>query len=66
MRTIFKNLVKDHFKAHKSIHFSQMHVSRKEDSESYEDGLLSEENITEAFAASREQHTIMQAIDKLE
>lgn len=66
MRTIFKNLVKDNFKAHSSVHFSQMHVSRQEEAESYEDGLSSEEDISEMFSISREYDTIVTAIDQLE
>lgn len=63
---MFKNMVKDYFKAHSSIHFSQMHMSAKEEAESYEDGLFSEENISEMFATNREYDAIIQAIDKLE
>ena len=62
---MFKNMVKDYFKAHSSIHFSQMHVSTNEEAHSYEDGLFSDDNITEMFATNREYDTIIQAIDKL-
>lgn len=66
MRTIFKNLVKDNFKAHSSIHFSQMHIAKHDESESYEDRLSSEEDITAMFAVNREYDEIIAAMEKLE
>ena len=63
---MFKNLIKDYFKAHSSIHFSQMRSSHKEDNESYEDSLLSEESITHMFSVNREYEKIITAIDQLE
>ena len=65
MRTIFKNLVKDNFKAHSSLNFSQM-SARHDEAETFEDWLISDENLSQEFSTSWEYDTIMQAIDKLE
>lgn len=48
IRTIFKNLTKDYFKSHSSIHFSQM-GTYDEEATSFEDTISSEEDIMETF-----------------
>lgn len=65
MWTICKNLVKDYFKAHSSIHFSQMSSPHYEEGDSFEDGLLSEENITDLFQTNRDYAEIISAMEKL-
>lgn len=66
MWTIFKNLVKDNFKAHSSIHFSQMRISSDDSNDSYEDTIVSEEKINETLSINREYDAIIAAIESLE
>ncbi len=66
MRTIFKNLVKDNFKAHSSIHFSQMRAWRDDDAEGYEDTLGWKDDVEQTLSTNREYDAIIAAIEKLE
>lgn len=66
MWTMFKNLVKDYFKAHSSIHFSQMNASRRDDDELFEDSLLSDDDMNKTLSVNWEYDAIMCAIEKLE
>lgn len=67
MWTIFRNLVKDYFKAHSSLGFSEL--SKKwytEEWESYEDTISSQEDIVDMFSLNRQYEKITAAIDALE
>ena len=68
MRTIFKNGVKDYFKAHSPIHFSQMKSKggREWEWEHFEDTLLSDENMSALWETQRQHDAILRWIESLE
>jgi len=67
MWTIFRNLVKDYFKAHSSLNFSQLSSWRwNEEWETFEDTISSDEDIAELFSTNRHYEKITSAIEQLE
>lgn len=67
MRTIFKNLTKDYFKAHSATHFSDMnYTSHDDDASTFEENISSDIDVSEMFSVNREYEKIVAGIDALE
>lgn len=64
--TIMKNTLKDHFKKHKEVSFSEMDGSCYEDDNGFEENIEDDHDIKDLIETSFQSERILQALDSLE